>query len=502
MAVPFTRFACYHRRTMNTIHARMPSRPLTRLLALVLALGVVLAPSPVATPARAFFSDFTYSDERELGEIFDVVVNSRLPMVHDPEVVRFVQRIGARLESNLPHQPWPMKLAIVRSNAINAFAAPAGHIYIFSGLILNMRHESDLAAVMAHEFAHATERHLAERIEKAQSVSLLSLAGALAGILLGGEAGSTLASGSMAAGQAAMLANSRDDEREADHVGLQYLLRAGYNPRGMVRSFEVLQKEQFYAGGPIPTYVSTHPGLSERIGYLEDRIAQLPPDMTTSVEDDSRFTRIQIILRAWYTDAKTALAHFTDAERSANMPENLRLMAEGICHSRMGAVPRARTCFEQALAMDDRDPLVVREAGRFEYENGASDRAAMLLQKAIFLDPGDLMALFFHARIMAERGELGMAERSMRRVLDAVPEDSEVHQHLGRFLGQSGNFFGGYLHLSYAALYRNNFSDARAKAKQAAASAGTQDQKDRLASLTETIDKRQDIWREATGGTF
>lgn len=396
---------------------------------------------------------FSHKDEVELGKKFNVLVRSRLPIVHDPEVVLYINDLIARLSKNIPPQPFTFTPAVVASSSVNAFATPGGYVFAFSGLILAMDSEDELAAVMAHEIAHVTERHVAKRIEDSQVVSLLSLAGMLAGVLLGGDAGSAAAVGGMAASQAAMLNYSRADENEADMMGMKYLIAAGYDPYGMPRAFEVLSRRQWLMGSSIPTYLSTHPDLKDRIHTSTIRIerAGIPKSKPT---DNTRFRRIQTLLRAYYTDPSTAIQYFR--KQTSGEYAGLAHMGLGIIASRSNRVNDAVASFDKALTIAPNDQLIVREAGRFHYLKGNKRKGAEYLKKAVDMNNKDIMGLFFLARSQADNGQLYDAISNLNYILRFVPEDSEVHFFLARYHGQAQNLFDANLHMAYSALYQND----------------------------------------------
>lgn len=142
-----------------------------------------------------------------------------------------------RLVKALPPQPFDFKATVVLHNSLNAFAVPGGYVFVFTGLIMNLDREDELAGVLAHELAHVTQRHVASRLERAQYLTIGSLLLAIAGVAAGGPGGGALAVGALGAGQSAMLNYSRVDENEADHIGLQYLVAAGYPPARHGRRF-------------------------------------------------------------------------------------------------------------------------------------------------------------------------------------------------------------------------------------------------------------------------
>jgi predicted Zn-dependent protease len=441
--------------------------------------------------AYAFFGTFTRKDERELGEKLHAVIRAQMPIIEDPVVTGYVQDMINRISQHVPSQPWKFKSTVIMSNQFNAFAAPGGFVYVYSGLILQCKHEADLAGIMSHELAHVTQRHIAKRFEKQRIIGPAAMLATLAGAFLGGNnVGPAVMLGSQAAAQSAMLAYSREDEREADQVGMNYLVASGYNPKGMVRGFEVLKRKQFTSGGPVPTYLSTHPGLLERIGYLSSRILRMPPEYMKRPEDDTHFRKVQTLIRAHFTEADIALRHFDMEDTKMSC---LDLMGKGIVLSRLNRVSQAKEYFTKALEYGNNDPLVLREAGRFYFELGEFEQAGPLLQKSLLLDSKDLMTLFFYARLLSETGDHKQAITYMKKIQAKVPDDAEVRQTLGTMYGKSGDLFKAHLELAYAALYRNRKKKIAFHKNEAQRYAKTKQQRALLDTLEKTIADRQKL---------
>ena len=154
------------------------------LVAVILALALFF--QGALTAQAALFGSFGVKDEQELGRKFDVLVRSRMPLVEDPEVKGYIQSIVDRLSKTFPPQPFSFVANVLLHNSMNAFAVPGGYVFVHTGLIMQLDHESELAGVLAHELAHVTQRHIATRMERAQAVTLASLVGALGAALLGG----------------------------------------------------------------------------------------------------------------------------------------------------------------------------------------------------------------------------------------------------------------------------------------------------------------------------
>ena len=438
------------------------------------------------------FGEFTIKDELELGKKFNILIRSRMPLVQDPEIVNYVKGIVGRLEKTMPPQPFPFTPSVIRHNAVNAFAIPGGYIFIHTGLILAVNHESELAGVVAHEMAHVTQRHIAGRIQQAQWVSILSILGAVAGAFMGGEATPAMMAGSMAAGQAAMLKYSRGDENEADQVGMNYLTRAKFNPEGMVGAFKILGKKQWNMGSTVPPYLSTHPGINERADDMELRIKRLPASARTAPEKDDQFLRVQTLIRARYSDPDVASQFF--AKQLSTPHRALALLGQGMLASRQNRVNNASAAFAEALSLQPADPLFIREAGQFHYTKGDHAKGEELLRKAVLLNDSDILALFYYANCLADNGNTATAIDYTRRVLRAVPEDAEVHEYLARLYGTNRQLFKANLHMAWAALYSNNKRKVAQFLPKAKNLAKTVEEKNQIERFDAEYLARRDFW--------
>jgi predicted Zn-dependent protease len=421
------------------------------LLAFVIAL---------ASPRSASsFGEFTIRDELELARKFDLIIETRFPVIEDTRITGYVQSLVDRIVAAMPPQPFPIKVTVVRNGAMNAFASAAGHITIFSGLITNLSGEDELASVIAHELAHVSERHIAKSIEQGQLAGAGSLLGILAAVLVGSQGGSdvagALALGSVAGAKAMQLKYTRENEVDADQYGLGYLVEAGFGPQGMGTAFEKIRKLQWMSGGgDVPSYLSTHPAIDDRVGYIQERVARLPKAVRERRSDDAAYSRVRMLIQAWYTDANSALALFS-APASPTCQERL---GKAIALSRLGRVEEAGKSFAEALACNPTDTLWKREYGRYAFEFGELGEAARLLQETVLRDPDDLYALFFYARAVAEQGNHAASVSAMERVARAVPRDPEVLENLARYQAALGRGLDAHLNYAKAFAYRRQFA--------------------------------------------
>ncbi len=208
--------------------------------------------------------------EAQMGlQTFDGV-KQQTPVVRDGQDAALVRKVGARIAAvvPLPHAQW--EFVLFDESEANAFALPGGKVGVYSGILPITRNEAGLATVLAHEIAHVVARHGAERI----SQSLLVQVGGLAlSTALGSSAGISgdLAMQAYNVGTQVgiTLPYSRTQELEADHLGLLYMARAGYDPREAVAFWRRFQAYEQEKGGGVPEFLSTHPVDGRRIAALE-----------------------------------------------------------------------------------------------------------------------------------------------------------------------------------------------------------------------------------------
>jgi predicted Zn-dependent protease len=205
-----------------------------------------------------------YSLQREiaLGKQAAMEVEKTAKMINDPIVTEYVNRVGQNLVRNSDAKV-PFTIKVIDSDEINAFALPGGFFYVNSGLVLRADEEAELAGVMGHEIAHVAARHGTKTATKGEIMQLASIPLILLGP--GGWAGYGLYEGLNLAIPMSYLKFTRDAEREADFLGLQYMYKAGYDPNAFVSFFEKIEAEERRHPGSIPKVFSTHPPTPDRV---------------------------------------------------------------------------------------------------------------------------------------------------------------------------------------------------------------------------------------------
>jgi len=384
-------------------------------------------------------------DERKLGEKFMGLIKKEMEFIEDPQITSYVSNIGKRILAQTDHQPFECKFYVINSSELNAFAAPAGHVFINSGMIVILDNEGELASIISHEMGHVTARHIAKRIEKSKVLSWVTLAGAIAGMLLGkgGAAGAALATSSMAAGVSLTLKYTRDDEREADQLGLKFMTKAGYDGSGMIGAFKKLRKHGL-VGPEIPPYLSTHPGLDERIIDLDQQVLFTP---SKKVAEDNDFRQVKILLMAKYSDPQKAVSCFK-SELKPNPQDFFAHYGLGLTYKRMKRIDNALKEFEIASSLKPDAAFILRELGICYLYKGNFNSAIKSLRKATTIDPKDDDAYYYLARSYQEIGDKDSSLKIYQYLKTKGFDSPDVYYNIGVIYGEKGLWGPAHYHLA------------------------------------------------------
>jgi predicted Zn-dependent protease len=252
------------------------------------ALALAACATNPATGDREF-SLMSEEQEIALGRQTDAQVRQEMGIYDDPDLQRYVETIGMRLAraSERPNLPW--HFTVVDQPAVNAFALPGGFIYLTRGILPFLNTEAQLAGVLGHEIGHVTARHSAQQYTKATSASL----GVTLLSIFVPEARPLQGVTETALGLL-FLKYGRDDELEADRLGVRYTASTGWNPAGVVGMLQTLARLDEASGSRrgVPNWLSTHPAPADRVGELKTVVAQATtPVGTAGVVDEAEFLR-------------------------------------------------------------------------------------------------------------------------------------------------------------------------------------------------------------------
>jgi beta-barrel assembly-enhancing protease len=392
-------------------------------------------------------SAMTIQQEREMGEKIVQQAKSRWPLVQAPSINNYVNRVGKRILQSIEPQPFDYEFFVLNTPEVNAFAVPGGKVFIDSGIMLLMENEDELSAIICHEISHVVARHIAKRSEKGQIFQLATLGAILAGILLGGQAAGAIATTSMAASETAFLKYSREDEEEADYLGLRFMERAGYDRRAMTTMFKKMRRIEGPAGSTPPAYLLTHPALEERMANLEIQML-LSPKEKSIPNPVGNFQRIQTKLVVEEKDIARSVAYFENwSKRNPNDSE--AFFGLGLTQKRMGGLDRAIESFSKAIALNAQDSEFFRELGIAYFLKGNLSAAQTNLGKARSLSPSDPLTFFYLGRVGIENKKPDEALQDLLRAKELDPNLPEIYYHLGLAYGAKGLLGPAYQNMGY-----------------------------------------------------
>ena len=242
------------------------------------------APTNLPSLGDSSSEELSPAAERRLGEQIVADARRQRAIFDDPELTEYLNQLGATLSTSnnaLASNSSRIEFFVVQDPAVNAFALPGGFIGVNTGLLATAQTESELAAVLAHEVGHVSQRHVARMMSEQKLTTPAVLGALLLGILVarsGTSSSGDLSQAAIAGAQAAAIQKqlnfSRDAEREADRIGLQSLVNAGFEPQGMPDFLQRLQQASRLYENNMPGYLSTHPLTVERIADIQNRVRQ------------------------------------------------------------------------------------------------------------------------------------------------------------------------------------------------------------------------------------
>ena len=251
------------------------------VLAALVAILALLASACATNPAtgQREFSLMSEAQEVQLGQEMDPQVKQEMGVYNDPELQRYVSDVGMRLAraSERPNLPW--SFTVVDEPAVNAFALPGGKIYVTRGILAFLHDETQLAGVLGHEIGHVTARHSAQQYTKATSAGVgLTLLSIFVPEARPFQGVAETALGVM------FLKHGRDDELQADRLGVQYTGKTGWNPAGVAGMLRTLARLDEASGSSrgVPNWLSTHPAPADRVAEVQRFIQEHPAVVGTS----------------------------------------------------------------------------------------------------------------------------------------------------------------------------------------------------------------------------
>ena len=398
-----------------------------------LAAALAWTPAPAADTlpnlGDASASALSPQQERQLGESIMRQIRASRQYFDDPDCTDYINALGYRLVQNSQNPEQPFVFFLVDDPQINAFALPGGFIGVNTGLIVIAQSESELAAVLAHEIAHVTQKHIARMFQQQKQAGIASLA-ALAVAILAARSSPDLASAAVAGSQYAstqtMLNFTRDNEREADRVGLQTLDRSGFDPEAMPAFLERMQRAYRVYDSNAPSYMRTHPLTYERIADVQSRVEEF---RYRQVPDSLEFQVVRARLQVLSMQPRDAVVRYDDIlKEKKSVSEIPPRYALTLALLRGKEIERARR--ESVTLRKDApdDPMVLNLVGEVLMAAGDGKAALELYSAAVERFPRRRALVYSYANALLNAKRWQDALKLVTEAIATLPADQRLYR--------------------------------------------------------------------------
>jgi predicted Zn-dependent protease len=418
---------------------------------------------PPSLPSLPSLGPPTEDEEVKISREFRREAKKQLKFVNNPEVERYVDRIGQRILAAVGPQPFNYRYFVIDEDVLNAFAVPGGSIYIYAGLLDRVRSTDELAAVIAHETTHVVKRHMA-RMSGPDPVALLGMLGAILAARSGAGAQAAAAVGQGIAATR-QIAYTRQLEMEADTLGFKYMAAAGYDPHAMLSFQKVMLQEQTLNPLDVPPYLLDHPLTQDRIANVELLIRSMKPSELAATAPDP-IKKIQTLLRLGRHEADDVITEQKKmVSQSPKNSEPYQLL--GIAYFSEGMWQEARKNLEQALALNPKSPGIDRDMGRLYTQISDYDSARAAFDRAIAREPKEALNYLYLGELFEKEGDLRDAAGAYLNASNLSPLWDRPPYRLGIVYGKLNRLGDAYYYLGRSLLLQDEDQKAIADFERA-----------------------------------
>jgi predicted Zn-dependent protease len=364
-------------------------------------------------------------------------------VLEDPQLNAYLNSIGQSLATYADQNGTPFNFFMVRSAAINAFALPHNFIGINAGLLLATEREDELAGVVAHEIAHVSQRHIVRAIADMRRMALPMAAAMIASAALAAaskQGGQAALVSTMAASAQHQISFTRANEQEADRIGIRFLVKAGFDPRGMSDFFAKLERRSGGLENQIPEMLLTHPRPETRLADTQDRL-EARPASRSSTRNRKAYELAKARARVLATDDVQTLIREFEAtlNQGGSNPEFATRYAYALALRQAGRYDQARQQIARLL-QNDPDRLAFRlEAAEIALAKGEREQGWRLFEELRQLYPDDFALAMHYGRALATQGDAKLALRVLRPHLARHATDPSLYQSYAQAAERAGD---------------------------------------------------------------
>ena len=401
----------------------------------------------------------TQNDEKKITfQILSQVYQSN-NVINDSEINNYIERLGSKLSMEGTDDKLSLKFFIIDDPSINAFAMLGGIIGIHTGLIFAANTESELSSVLSHEIAHITQKHLLRLFDSQARNSFKSYL-ALAIAILAARSNSQVASGAIVAANAAQVQSAldftRENEKEADRVGIEILNKSGFDPKGFIDFFQTLQRFNTFSSGAAPSFLRTHPITSDRISDIEDRLKEFRYVQKAS---NLEFYLIKAKLKAFLGDKDLIVGIF---EREINDKTSLNLEASlfGLSYAylRKNDVFKARKTFNLIKNLDN--PMFYQLEATILVNEKKYEEASKVYKDALEKYANNISLIIGKANLLINSKQANLAIEFLKKYVDLYPSNHLIYESLAKSYSIVGKKLLEHENLANAFYYKYDIQEA------------------------------------------
>ncbi|MHB0852719.1 M48 family metalloprotease [Stutzerimonas nitrititolerans] len=380
--------------------------------------------------------------EHQLGRAWLSLLRGQVQQLSDPLVKDYLERSVYRLAETSQLQDRRLEFVLLDSPQLNAFAAPGGIIGVNGGLFIHAQTEAEYASVLAHELAHLSQRHFARGLEAQQRMQLPLMAAMLAGVVAAaagaGDAGIAAIVSTQAAAIQAQRRFSRQNEQEADRIGLINLERAGYDPRAMPDMFGRLMRQYRYDQKP-PEFLLTHPVSESRIADTRNRAEQYPDG---GVQDSLRYQLMRARIQLKFESTPGLSAKRFRAMLSDDPGLDAARYGLALAQIASGQLEDAASNLQPLLEKMPDDATYNLAQIELDITANRLQTAQQRVERLLQLYPGSYPVRQANIDLLSKQNRLDQAERELDKLVEVRRNDPDVWYQVSEIRGLTGNIVG------------------------------------------------------------
>jgi predicted Zn-dependent protease len=429
----------------------------------LMVLSVISACGSIGLPSIPSISPPSEDEETKISREFRREAKKQFKFANNPEVERYVDRIGRRILAATGPLSFDYRFFVVEENQLNAFAVPGGSIYLFTGLIERVKSTDELAGVLGHEIVHAKGHHMA-RSSGPDAISILSL---LSMALLARSGSGAQAAGVVGQAVAAtrQAAYSRQLELESDTLGTRYMAAAGYDPKGAIGFLKTLDQERALNPIDVPAYILSHPITQERVANAELVVKSL--GVTQARPDDPvALKKVQMIIRMAHPTRDSSVGEYEKlVQQNPASPDSLHLLA--FAQQQNGDLDSAKRNYEKARQFQPDNPGLQRDLGALLSQTGDFVAARAAFDRALTLEPNEPLTYLYLGEMLEKSGDLASAAGAYLNAQNLAPLWDRPPNRLATVYAKLGRLADGYYYHGRALLLQDEEENAIADYERA-----------------------------------